>query len=101
MRGFVNPGGTSTPAPRPDPAHVTALKATVRQALQLDLDTAVVVQQLACAEPDCPQVETVIAVLSTPRRTWKIARPTADISSTDLATVLNAHPKGHSHDHAD
>ena len=101
MRGFVNPGGTSTPAPRPDPNHVRVLKAVVRQELQLDLDTSVVVQQLACAEPGCPPVETVIAVLGTPRRTWKIARPAADVSSADLATVLNTHPEGHSHDHAD
>ena len=103
MRGFVNPGGTapSTTAPRPDPDHVRALKAVVREALQLDEGATVVVQQLACAEPDCPPVETVIAVLGTPRRTWKIPTPTVDVSSVELATLLKNQPEGNPHDHAD
>lgn len=103
MRGFVNPGATSasTPAPRPDPEHVRALKAVVREALQLDPEASVVVQQLACVEPGCPPVETVIAVLGSPRRTWKIARPAAEVSSVELATLLQNHPEGNPHDHAD
>ena len=103
MRGLVNPGGTSasTPAPRPDPVHVRALKVVVREALQLDLDATVVVQQLACAEPGCPPVETVIAVLGTPRRTWKIPTPTADVSAAELGTLLKNYPEGNPHEHLD
>lgn len=103
MRGLVNPGGTSasTPAHRPDPDHVRTLKAVVREALQLAPETTVVVQQLACAEPDCPPVETVIAVLSAPRRTWKITTPAADVSAAELDTLLKNCPEGSPHDHTD
>jgi hypothetical protein len=103
MRGLVNPGGASasTSAPRPDPNHVRALKAVVRASLQLDLDATVVVQQLACVEPGCPPVETVIAVLGTPRRTWKIPTPTAAVSAAELDTLLKNHPEGNPHDHTD
>lgn len=102
MRGFVNPGEKSaSKTARPDPDHVTALKAGVRETLQLNPDETVVVQQLACAEPGCPPVETVIAVLGTPRRTWKIPTPTAAVSTAELGELLNRHPEGNPHDHTD
>jgi len=103
MRGLVNPGGapSSSSASRPDSDHVQKLKSIVRQSLQLDFDVTVVVQQLACAEPGCPPVDTVIAVLGTPRRTWKIARPTADVSPLELGVLLKERPEGNPHDHVD
>ncbi|MEE4588157.1 hypothetical protein ACFV27_21065 [Streptomyces antimycoticus] len=39
------------------------LRQSVRRLLGLDDDTGVVIRQLACAEPGCPPLETVIAVL--------------------------------------
>ncbi|BDX33469.1 hypothetical protein TUM20985_40160 [Mycobacterium antarcticum] len=103
MRGFVNLGGASSAstAPRPDPGHVRTLKAVVAEVLRLDAEATVVVQQLACVEPGCPPVETVVAVLGTARRTWKFARSTADVSSAELGEHLTDYPEGHHHDHAD
>jgi len=39
------------------------VKGWVRAALLLDVDATVLVSELACTEPGCPPVETVIAVL--------------------------------------
>ena len=69
--------------------------------LRLDADTSVLVQQLACAEPGCPPVETVVAVLGSRRRTWKIPNPTAEVSENDLRAVITEHPEGTNHDHDD
>lgn len=102
MRGLVNPGGRSESAPpKPSQQHVSGLKDVVRSVLGLDPDTAVLVQQLACTEPGCPPVETVVAVLGSPRRTWKIPTPTAEVSASDLAALLTDHPEGITHDHDD
>ncbi|MCW6004442.1 hypothetical protein K1W54_07570 [Micromonospora sp. CPCC 205371] len=67
-----------------------ALKAAVRDVLSLDDSDTVVIQQLACAEPGCPPVETVVAVLSAteaPRR-WTIHKPTADVTGDDIRVTL-------------
>jgi hypothetical protein len=67
-----------------------ALKATVRDVLGLDDSHTVVIQQLACVEPGCPPVETVLAVLSAtdPPRRWTIHKPTADVTDDDIRAAL-------------
>ena len=100
MRGLVNPGGSSESSPtRASQQHVAGLKDVVRSALALDAQSMVLVQQLACTEPGCPPVETVVAVLGSPRRTWKIPNPTADVSTDGLRALITEHPKGTNHDH--
>ncbi|MGV0743760.1 hypothetical protein [Mycolicibacterium sp. XJ870] len=100
MPSLVNPGGMAPPAmPKASPEHVDDLKAVVRTTIGLSLDTTVLIQQLACTEPGCPPVETVVAVLSSSRTIWKLPIPTADIAVADLRRVITEHPEGH--DHAD
>lgn len=101
MSGLVNPGGMARTAamPKASPEHVDNLKSVVRTTLGLTADTTVLVQQLACAEPGCPPVETVIAVFSRPRTTWKLPKPTADVTPDTVRAAITEHPKGH--DHAD
>jgi hypothetical protein len=41
----------------------TAIKAEVRRILGLDDDTVVMVNEIACCASECPDIETVIAVL--------------------------------------
>jgi len=49
----------------------------------------VLVTELACHEPGCPPLETVIALLDgTGSKTWKIPCPAADLSAADVAAVL-------------
>ncbi|HUN98688.1 MAG TPA: hypothetical protein VMU69_20955 [Bradyrhizobium sp.] len=61
MNGFVNPLARKR-APR-YPEAIDRLKTATREQLHLSDDTVVSVTELACREPDCPDVETIIAVL--------------------------------------
>ena len=51
------------PLPKPDPKKITSIKSWVASCLKLDESTTVFVTQLECKEPDCPPVETVIALI--------------------------------------
>ncbi|GAA0895014.1 MULTISPECIES: hypothetical protein [Streptomyces] len=66
------------------------LRQSVRRLLGLDDDTAVVIRQLACAEPGCPPLETVIAVLpmNGQARRWALHTTAEEITEDDLRTAL-------------
>lgn len=98
---LVNPGNSAMPAPKASAAHLTELKDVVRRELALDVETTVLIQQLACAEPGCPPVETVVAVLGEARRSWKFATATTDVTQGALRDALRKYPKGREHDHDD
>ncbi|WP_246096034.1 hypothetical protein [Streptomyces botrytidirepellens] len=73
------------------------MKQTIRRLLGLDDDTAVVVRQLACTEPGCPPLETVIAVLpmNGRARRWTLHTTAEEITEDDLrAALLAAPPEG-------
>ncbi|MGP4085196.1 hypothetical protein [Streptomyces sp. KR55] len=89
--GF-GPGNPATPSP-----HLRELKETVRTLLALDEDTAVMIRQLACTEPGCPPLETVVAVLpmNGKARRWTLHQPTDDVTEDDLkAVLLTTAPEG-------
>ncbi|MEE6167707.1 MULTISPECIES: hypothetical protein [unclassified Mycolicibacterium] len=46
-------------------------------------------------------METVIAILGPPRRTWKFPKPTIDVAAAELRAALVAYPDGDQHDHRD
>jgi hypothetical protein len=98
---LVNPGNNTAAAPRASAAHLADLKDVVRSELELDTETTVLIQQLACAEPGCPPVETVVAVLGTSRRSWKFSTPTTDVTTAALRDVIAKYPRGREHDHDD
>lgn len=70
----------------------------VRVTLGLPDDVAVTVQQLSCAEPGCPPVETVIAVLAAPPRRRTIHRPLAEIDDALVTDRLTHSHPGDAHD---
>ena len=70
----------------------------VRTTLNLPDDVAVTVQELACREPGCPPVETVIAVLAAVPRRWKVHRPLADVDDELVTRLLTDNPEGGLHD---
>jgi hypothetical protein len=80
----------------PRPARTSELKETVRRLLGLTDDTTVLVQQLACTEPGCPPLETVVAVLpaDSPARRWTLHCPTDQVTEHDLRTLFAAAPEG-------
>lgn len=90
------PLGSRPGPPGPSP-QMRELKETVRVLLGLDDDTAVMVRQLACTEPGCPPLETVVAVLpmeGEPRR-WTLHHPADQITEDDLRATLLATPEQH------
>lgn len=80
---------------RPGPSpQLRELRRTIRRLLGLDDDTAVVVRQLACTEPGCPPLETVIAVLpmNGRARRWTLHTTAEEITEDDLRAALLAPP---------
>ena len=71
------------------PVQLKQLKSWVYQALTLDESIPVSISQLACTEPGCPPLETVIAVMTQPPKTYKIHQPAAEIEENDVVRALS------------
>ncbi len=78
--------GTRPPASREAVARV---KGWVIELLGLPDDAAVMVTELRCAEDDCPDVETVIAVFGEPgkARKHKLLKPVVDVTRDDVRSL--------------
>ena len=70
--------------PKADPAKISELKAWVYEAFEIEDDVPVSISQLACHEPDCPPVETVIAIMTSPPQQYKLHRPITEITQSDI-----------------
>lgn len=62
------------------------IKGWVRELMDLSDETTLTVAELACREPGCPDIETVIGILEPdkPIRTVRIHAPMADVTKTDV-----------------
>ena len=72
----------------------TEIADLARASLGLSADAAVTVSQVACREPGCPPVETVIAVLGRPARRWTIHRPLIEVDDALVTSLLTHDPHG-------
>lgn len=65
------------------------VKEWVARRLELTEDDLVTVAELACHEPNCPPVETVLAVHKADgtRRDWRIHKPLAEVNEADVEKV--------------
>lgn len=81
---------------RTAPGRAGMVKSWVTEHLALAEADLVTVAELACHEPGCPPVETVVTVHASDgqRRTWHVHKPLADVDMTDVVTVLSSE-KGH------
>ncbi len=70
--------------PKADPEKVQDIKNWVYRILEVDSDISISINQLACKEPGCPPIETVIAVMSTPIKQYKIHKAVNDIDEIDI-----------------
>jgi hypothetical protein len=76
---------------RLDPDHASAIKRWTREILRLGEDVVITVHEIACADPGCPLVETVIAVFEEQRtRRWKLTRPRIAVTRAMVAQTLAA-----------
>jgi hypothetical protein len=73
---FIPDGDAATSAPPIDPMHTEAIKRWTRETLRLGQEEAISVNEVACVDPGCPLVETVIAVFGASGiRSWRFTRP--------------------------
>jgi hypothetical protein len=86
---------------RSGPSATGQVRRWVEDCLGGDEAATVLVTELACHEPGCPPIETVIALLGgTGPRTWKLPCPAAELSAADVAAVLARPPAASSEPHA-
>lgn len=78
------------PVDKVSPEQLQQLKAWVSEQLALEEEIPVSISQLACTEPGCPPLETVISVMSKPPQTYKIHRPAAEITHADVLRVFSS-----------
>ncbi|AFY89214.1 hypothetical protein [Chroococcidiopsis thermalis] len=73
---------------RAEPERVQQIKTWIYELLKLDLDTPISIIQLRCNEPNCPPLDTAIAVMTVPTKTYKIHKSIAEIAFTDIANAM-------------
>jgi hypothetical protein len=75
--------------PKPDPEALARIKGWTREAFALADDAVVMVTELRCQEDDCPDVETVIAVMTGPglTRRFKLMKPAGEVTPEEVAAL--------------
>jgi len=78
--------------PKSDPAVMARIKEWVQDIFALSEDTVVMVTELRCAEDDCPDVETVIAILVGPGNTCrhKLLKPADQVAREDVIAIATS-----------
>ena len=79
-------------ARRAAPGRAGEVKAWVTDHLGLAEADLVTVAELACHEPGCPPVETVVTVHPSDgeRRSWHVHKPLAELDKKDVVTALSS-----------
>lgn len=78
----------SQPNAKAEAEKVRQIKLWVYELLKLNPDTSISIVQLRCTEPGCPPLETAIAVMTVPTKTYKIHKSIAEIGFTDIARAI-------------
>ena len=74
--------------PKAEPEKVQYLKTLIYEILEIDSEIPVSISQLQCSEPDCPPIETVIAVMTNPAQQYKIHKSVAEINQADISKLI-------------
>lgn len=90
MHRFIPDSDAETSAVPIDPAHTEAIKRWTRETLSLGEEAVISVREIACVDPGCPLVETVIAVFATGERTrtWRFTRPRVAVTKMMVQQAL-------------
>ena len=77
-------------APRPDAAAFGRVKAWTLAVLNLPEDAAVTVNEIACTDPSCPGLETVMLVMEPGRKTraFKVPKAVEAVTEQDVRAAL-------------
>ena len=76
--------------PKPDRQGIDRVKDLARTALQVSPETAFAVNEIACNDPGCPGIETVILVMEPGRKTraLKVPKPLDEVMEQDILKAL-------------
>lgn len=74
----------------PGGATAARIKEWVRSAAELPGDAAIAVNEIACMDPVCPGVETVVLVMAPGRKTraYKVAKAMGEVTEQDIRDAL-------------
>ena len=77
-------------AGKPDPDAIRRVKSWARVALEASPDTAFAVNEIACTDPGCPGIETVVLVMEpgVKTRACKVAKALAEVTEQDIGEAL-------------
>ena len=80
--------------PKRDVAVIRRIKEWAYEYLAVGPEVSVTVMELACHEPGCPPIETVVAVMEQGKdtRQWKFHKSVPDITVKDFAAISNTQP---------
>jgi len=94
MRSLIPLNATGRRRPsrrsRADATQTAAIKDLVRRRLGLGEESTISVNEVTCAEPDCPDLETVIAVFrpgTAPLR-LRVLKPLTEVTVDDVTPLL-------------
>ena len=75
---------------KPDRQAVQQVKDWTRAALRAPDDTAFAVNEIVCADPGCPGIETVVLVMEPGAKTraYKIPKPLDEVTEQDIGQAL-------------
>lgn len=73
---------------KPNVEHVARVKAWVAQSMAIPPSSTVMVTELACKEPGCPPLETIIALLDgTTQRKHTLHKAVSDVTLDDVRAI--------------
>ncbi len=77
--------------PKPDKQAIDRVKDLARTILQAAPETAFAVNEIACNDPGCSGIETVILVMEPGRKTraLKVAKPLDEVMEQDILKALD------------
>jgi len=84
---------------KPEADHARRVKEWVRSVAPPSAEAHIMVTQVACPDADCPDVETIIAIMEpgAPARRYKIFKSIAQVTQEDvLATITLSDAASHS-----
>ncbi len=70
-----------------DRQKLNQIKAWIGQVLDVEPDLAISINQLQCQEAGCPDVETVIVLMTSPPQKYKISKPLLEITEQDISQL--------------
>lgn len=76
--------------PKPDRETIERVKEMARTALRASPETAFAVNEIACTDPGCPGIETVILVMEPGQKTraLKVQKPLDEVTEQDILAAI-------------